>query len=282
MLKIGWFSTGRDEAARKLFRAVKESIDSGYIGDARISFVFSNREPGESRESDLFFNLVRSYGADLICFSHRKFKPEMRRRGLKETKALREDSKTLKEWRIQYDREIMKRVGTYSPDLNVLAGYMLIVGEEMCKKYVMINLHPAPPGGPKGTWQEVMWKLIRGGAKEAGATIHLVTEKLDEGPPITYFTFPIAGQAYGPLWRSVREKGIEKIMREEGESNALFKKIRWEEERREIPLLIETLRMFSKGLLKVERGKILFQGEERRGGVCLNGLVERALMEGVN
>ena len=54
----------------------------------------------------------------------------------------------------------MNRLQGFHPDLCVLAGYMLIVGEEMCQRYNMINLHPAAPGGPTGTWQEVIWQLI--------------------------------------------------------------------------------------------------------------------------
>ena len=57
LLNIGWFSTGRDEAARQLLQAVQESIQAGEI-EGKINFVFSNRERGEARESDLFFDLV--------------------------------------------------------------------------------------------------------------------------------------------------------------------------------------------------------------------------------
>jgi folate-dependent phosphoribosylglycinamide formyltransferase PurN len=62
----------------------------------------------------------------------------------------------------------MERLTGFNPDINVLAGYMLIVGAEMCQRYDMINLHPAIPGGPKGTWREVIWKLIETGASETG------------------------------------------------------------------------------------------------------------------
>ncbi|GAH51765.1 unnamed protein product, partial [marine sediment metagenome] len=54
MYKLGWFSTGRDKAARDLLQAVDSSIKRGEI-KAEIAFAFSNREPSEARESDLFF-----------------------------------------------------------------------------------------------------------------------------------------------------------------------------------------------------------------------------------
>ena len=57
MYKLGWFSTGRDKAARDLLEAVQNSIRRGEI-KAEIVFVFSSREPGESEESNLFFRLV--------------------------------------------------------------------------------------------------------------------------------------------------------------------------------------------------------------------------------
>ena len=56
--KIGWFSTGRDKAARDLLRVVQKSIDEGKIRNSKIAFVFSNRQRGENRESDRFFQLV--------------------------------------------------------------------------------------------------------------------------------------------------------------------------------------------------------------------------------
>jgi hypothetical protein len=65
VLHIGWFSTGRDKAARQLLQTVQDSIRSGDI-NGEISFVFSNREPGESKESDTFFELVQSYNGGAV------------------------------------------------------------------------------------------------------------------------------------------------------------------------------------------------------------------------
>ncbi len=55
--QLGWFSTGRDKAARDLLQAANSSIRLDKIR-AKIAFVFCNREPGESQESDLFLKLV--------------------------------------------------------------------------------------------------------------------------------------------------------------------------------------------------------------------------------
>jgi len=140
MYQLGWFSTGRDKAARDLLEAVQNSIASGDI-KAEIAFVFCNREPGESQESDSFLKLVEGYGIPRICFSYQRFKSGINLTSQKEA---------LPPWRLDYDREVMHRIQGFSPDLCVLAGYMLIVGEEMCYRYNMINLHPAAPSGPKG------------------------------------------------------------------------------------------------------------------------------------
>jgi len=180
MYKLGWFSTGRDKAARDLLKTVNSSINRGEI-KAKIAFVFSTREPGESKESDLFLKLVEKYHIPLICFSYQKFKAR------KEAPSL---------LRLDYDREVMERLKDFHPDLCVLAGYMLIVGKEMCQKYNMVNLHPAAPGGPTGTWQEVIWQLIDSKAQETGVMMHLATPELDKGPPATYCTFPIRGKPF--------------------------------------------------------------------------------------
>ena len=72
MLTIGWFSTGRDEAARQLLQVTNKCIQSGQI-EGNIIFVFCNREPKESEESDQFIELVQSYNIPLVCFSPKIF-----------------------------------------------------------------------------------------------------------------------------------------------------------------------------------------------------------------
>jgi len=58
--------------------------------------------------------------------------------------------------------------------------------------------------------------------------MHLVTEELDKGAPITYVTFPLVGEGFDPLRLKIEEKlktkSIDEIAKEEGEENSLFKK----------------------------------------------------------
>jgi len=273
MFKIGWFSTGRDPAARELLVEAHDRIEDGTI-PGKISFVFSNREDGEFEQSDLFFDLVRSYGYTLIQFSSSTFKPEMRVEG-------RKDEEILKQWRREYDREIVKRLEGHEMDLGVLAGYMLIVGDEMCKVYDMINLHPAAPDGPKGTWQEVIWELLEKRADRTGVMLHLVTEELDRGPVITYCVFPIVGGGLEPLWRDfdARLEGetVGDIAKKDGEGNPLFAEIRRLGFIRELPLIVHTLRVFAEGEVRIEDGTVIAQGRPVPGGYDLTDDIDGAI-----
>ncbi len=232
MLKLGWFSTGRGPGSRNLLTTVNDAISRGYI-DARIEFVFSNREYGEAEGSDQFQDLVRSLGLDLACLSFRRFKRE--RPG--------------DQWRNRYDREVIAKLAGFHPDLCVLAGYMLILSPELCNHYTCINLHPAAPGAPEGTWQEVIWKLIDQRAAHSGIRIHLVTEELDQGPIVTYCTYPIIGPRFDNLWAGVEGRSAEVIQAKEGEELPLFKAIREEGAKRELPLLVETIRSVADGTI---------------------------------
>jgi len=233
LLNIGWFSTGRDEAARQLLQAVQDKSHRGDI-NGKISFVFSNREPGEAKESDLLFELVRSYNIPLVCLSHKKFK----------TAKEEEDLGIKKEWRIKYDKEVNKKIEPFAPDLCVLAGYMLIVSAELCQKYDMINLHPAPPSGPTGSWQEVIWTLIQNKADTAGAMIHLATPELDRGPVISYCLFSIKDDPFAEYWRKDNK-------------DMLFRLIRQHELAREFPLIILTLQSLSRGEVGIKDRRVI-------------------------
>ena len=264
--EIGWFSTGRDKAARDLLTTIYEGTQRGEI-KACLSFVFCNRVFGESEESDNFLRLAGDYGIDLVCCSSVSFKPDMRRKGMK-------DPDTLEQWRADYDNEIMKRLGKRRADLNVLAGYMLVIGRKMCERFDMINLHPAPPGGPSGTWQEVIWKLIESRADTSGVMIHLVTSELDEGPPITYCAFPIRGPVFDSLWDDLcgrlEYKNLAQVMEEDGERNELFMEIRRHGFMRELPLLSHTIKAFANGRIRLLNKEILMGGEVIKDGLCLN------------
>ena len=258
MYQLGWFSTGRGKGSRGLLKAVHDSIESGEI-DAEIAFVFCSREHGETEQTDIFLKMVEDYSIPLVTFSYQKYKGKV--------SGSSGSGEELPSWRLGYDREVMARLQDFKPDICVLAGYMLIVGPEMCQKYEMINLHPAAPGGPAGTWQEVIWELIESDAKSTGAMMHLVTPELDKGPVVAYCTFPIRGQAFDRHWSEIKGKSMSQVEQKQGEESALFQLIRQHGVIRELPLITATIQTFSQGRVKITPDKQVVdaQGKSIKG-----------------
>ena len=263
MLRLGWLTTARGAGSRGFYEVVQGAIDCGTL-DARIEYVFSNRERGEGEGSDSFFDLVSGAGTPLVTLSSRRFK---RDRG----------GGRWSEHRDAFHVEAMRLMAGYDVDICVLAGYMLIVGGEMCRRLTMINLHPAAPGGPEGTWQEVIWGLIEGRAEESGVMVHVVTEVLDAGPVLAYCTYPIVGPGYDRLWKDA--VGVPAaVLRSQGEDQPLFAAIRREGVGRERPLLLGALRALALGGLKVADRRVTdADGAEITGGLRLDEEVEAYL-----
>ena len=262
MLTIGWFSTGRGEGSLGLLRFVQERMIQGEI-DARFQFVFSNRELGEAEGSDRFFQQVNSYGIPLVNFSSRKFR--------------RKVGGAFANHRLDYDREVMARLEQFNPDVCVLAGYMLVVGAEMCRHYTMLNLHPALPTGPIGTWQQVIWSLIESGADRTGAMVHLATDDLDEGPVIAYFTLPIVGGPFDNLWREIEGKPLSELKETPGEELPLFRLIREEGARREPHLVATTLKSLANGTVRVQDKQVVGTDGRPLEGLCVDKEIEETL-----
>ena len=238
MLRIGWFSTGRGEGSRGLIRFVRKAIDEGSL-DAEIEFVFSNREPGETEGSDQFFDLVRSYNLPMVTLSSSRYRRE-------------HGGGPIANHREGFDREVIRLLGSYQPDVCVLAGYMLICSGEMCHRYPLLNLHGALPDGPTGTWQSVIWQLIAARSTQTGAMIHLATEEVDRGPVLSHCVVPLTGETFDPHWNAIRGKDVEQTRTKEGEDLPLFQLIREAGYRREPYLILETLRAVADGRLRVK------------------------------
>ncbi|MDO9574400.1 MAG: formyltransferase family protein [Candidatus Contubernalis sp.] len=280
--KLGWFSTGRDQAARDLLEVVLKDIKKGIIPHCQVSFVFCSREEGEDVESDRFIQQVRDHHIPLVCFSSRNFKVELRKKGLELEK--QGDMMKIEEWRRLYDREVTGLIRSFQANLVVLAGYMLVVGEEMCKEYPMVNLHPARPGGPKGTWQEVVWELMLNRAEETGAMMHLVTPVLDEGPSVTYCLFDIKGPFFDSGWKELekQEQQYPGYLIQGGVKAAqelsLFHGIREKGLIREFPLINYTVKVFAEGKVRIQGEKILdSQGVELMHGYNLTKMIDEAI-----
>ena len=267
MLRIGWFSTGRGEGSRGLLQFVQERILGGHM-DVRIEFVFSNRERGEAEGSDQYFKLAEDYGLPLVTLSSGKFR--------------RARAGRFADHREEYDRQVMDLLSPFSPDICVLAGYMLIASGAMCQAYHLLNLHPALPTGPIGTWQEVIWELIDSRATQTGAMVHLATEDVDRGPVVSYCTVPITGGEFSPLWAELEQQGLSNIKEAQGEDMALFQRIRQAEYQREPYLLLETLRSVAQGEVVLRSGRLLGHdghtlARTHPSGLCLDAEMKLAM-----
>ena len=236
-LRLGWFSTGRGEGSLGLLATALDAIDAGRL-DARIEFVFCNRERGQESGSDRFMDFVESRGIPLAAFSSRRFRRE---RNNKPWEFLRE----------AFDQAAAGILVDYRPDAVVSAGYMLIA-PFLCKVYRMINVHPALPDGPTGMWQQVIWELIGQRADQSGAMVHLVTEEVDGGPVLSYCSYPIRGPEFDPHRVGIEEQSLGGLKYGPGEDLPLFRKIREAGLVRERALLVETLRSMAEG--KVDLG----------------------------
>jgi phosphoribosylglycinamide formyltransferase-1 len=248
-MHIGWLSTGRDPAARNLLADVVARSQHDGI-DLDIAAVFCDREGGESSESDRFLDLAERLGFRAVTLS-----------SAASWQAAQTAGRTREAWRHDFHESVMRCLAPFGLDVLVLAGYMLIVSPAMCRRYPMLNLHPALPGGPTGTWQEVIWALLRNGATETGAMIHLVTPQLDRGPVVAFDHFPIVGHDYDPLWEAFHDKvsrrSFDAVVQTEGESEPLFAAVRRRGEAREIPLLYRTVKQFVIGKLHTSGGAVL-------------------------
>lgn len=245
--KIGWFSTGRGAGSWGLLQTVQEAILAGDI-DADIEFVYCSRERGETEATDGYLDMVKGYSIPLVSYSYQKYKA-MRNMPNPDPGA------PLPRWRLDYDDEVMRRLEGFSPDLCILAGFMLITGPEVCRRYDIINLHPAAPGGPAGTWQQVIWKLIETGADTQGVKMHVAIPELDAGPTATYCTFAIRGGVFDPLWEEIKGKTVQQVKDEQGAENALFKAIREHGAVRELPLTVATVQAFSRGKVRITKDR---------------------------
>jgi len=131
-----------------------------------------------------------------------------------------------------YCTKLSQIVKKYSPDLVVLAGWMLVLTNEFLKEFPnrVINLHPALCPAFPGV--EGIKQAYDYGAKVTGVTVHFVIDEgVDTGPII--------------IQRPVIIK--------EGESlESLEKRIH----EREHQILPEAIRLFTLGKLKIEGRKV--------------------------
>lgn len=141
-------------------QAILDAIDGGRITNTQILAVISNNAGAKALER------ARSHGIPGILMSPKSYAD-----------------------RTDFNRAFTEKICGMSPDLVVLAGFLVKIPEEMVAKFGnrIVNIHPSliPSFCGVGYYGlKVHEKVLERGVKVTGATVHFVNEGMDEGPII--------------------------------------------------------------------------------------------------
>lgn len=254
-MRIAWFATARGTSSRLLFQRAQAAIAAGDL-DAEIMVAFCNRERGQFENTDTYLDTVAAAGVPLETLSSTAWRE---RAGGEASRP----GEPLAQWRHDFDAAVYERIAPYRADVGVLAGYMLITTEELCERLPLLNLHPAEPGGPVGTWQEVIRALIEQGAERSGMMIQRATTAPDRGPVVTWCRYPTRDERLNALWDA--RSGPP------SDEEPLFQALRDLGVRREPHFVVASLRALADG--RVALPPLTTQGPD----LDLSAEVERAL-----
>ena len=139
-------------------QALLDAQDRGELGAARICYVVSNRKAAYALER------ARNHNVETGVLS----------------KVMQPDPD-------KYDEQLLDMLRAHGADMIVLAGFLGILGPKVLEAYSgrIINIHPAliPSFCGKGFYGlHVHEAVLARGCKVTGATAHLVTAGVDEGP----------------------------------------------------------------------------------------------------
>lgn len=141
-------------------QAIIDGIEQGAISDTEIVRVVCNNPGARALER------AKAAGIGSACVSPKDFGDRER-----------------------FEEALIRSVQEVSPDLIVLAGFMVKVPAELIRKYEnrIINIHPSliPAFCGKGYYGlRVHEAALARGVKITGATVHFVDEGMDTGPII--------------------------------------------------------------------------------------------------
>ena len=142
-------------------QAIMDSIEKGYIKNATINVVISNKANAYALER------ARDHGIDAVFLDPGKYD------------------------RDEYDKAILDVLSQYNIDLLLLAGYFRLLGNEIIIAYRnrIMNIHPSLLPAFKGLHAQK--QAFEYGVKVAGCTVHFVDEGLDSGPIIIQKCVPV-------------------------------------------------------------------------------------------
>lgn len=230
-----------------LFSTMRSLIRSGDI-DARLSFVFINREVKGNQFRAKLISLAEEDGVPVIILPSDGFRPDLR-------------AEDMGAWRSAYGNAMRTVISEHPMDFGVLAGYMLILDPETCAKHSIINLHPALPGTYQGTWDDIVRRVAESDDDVYGSMVHLCTPELDRGDTVTYDRFDISD-----------------LRMERSSKEDLAKAIREREVRREVPLLMETIKLLVSGDVSIRNGRLFDRnGRELTEAPCIAPIIDGRL-----
>ncbi len=170
-------------------QAIIDGIAQGSITNTRIKAVISNNPGAYALER------ARDHGIEAACISPKQF-----------------------ESRGQFNQAFLEKLDSIQPDLVVLAGFLVVLPEQMIQKYKdrIINIHPSliPSFCGKGYYGlKVHEGALERGVKVTGATVHFVDEGTDTGPIILQQPVMVEqGDTPETLQRRVMEEAEWKIL----------------------------------------------------------------------
>ena len=139
-------------------QAMIDGIRDGAITNTEIRAVISNNPGAYALER------AKAHGIEGICISPKQFPG-----------------------RAAFNQAFLEQLSSYSPDLIVLAGFLVVLPEAMVRQYPnrIINVHPSliPSFCGRGYYGlKVHEGVLDRGVKVTGATVHFVDEGTDTGP----------------------------------------------------------------------------------------------------
>ncbi len=157
VVKIAVLVSGRGSN----LQAIIDSIEKGYIKNAEINVVISNKADAYALER------ARSHGVNAVFLDPSEYD------------------------KAGYDREILNVLKRDNTDLLLLAGYFRLLGNEIIEAYrnKILNIHPSLLPAFKGLHAQK--QAFEYGVKVAGCTVHFVDEGLDSGPIIIQSCVPV-------------------------------------------------------------------------------------------
>jgi len=120
--------------------------------------------------------------------------------------------------RAEFNDALLAKLDSYSPDLIVLAGFLVVIPENVIDKYEgrIINIHPSLIPSFCGTGYyglKVHEAALSRGVKVSGATVHFVDKGTDTGPIILQKAVEVEeGDTPETLQRRIMEQAEWKIM----------------------------------------------------------------------